>query len=398
MKERTPLVCVLVDAFRHDYLDDERTPFLARVAASGRAAPLPTILGYSDAVRATIFTGSYPDEHGYWMEYRFSDAGSDPFGPFSSMGVLDALPGDFAGRGIKFALSATVMPTLARRRGYPSLSLRNIPFGALRHFDYTLKVPMTFPHALSVPTVFDRLTDAGVGWEYLSTPELSDVSLLKQVGGLPLETAVVFVYLHHLDMVSHLHGIGGERFQRVLQQTDRRVEAIAAAIEERVGRPELLVFSDHGMSEPQTYVSLPGLRRHPSFGTGFWFALDATTVRLRYLDADSALVEELHRYVEERMPGRWLSEEDRRAYRLPLDMQPWGDDVFLTDPGVVIFPNFHSYVRPKAMHAYDPADQDQDGIVVATSGVSLPDAPRLVDLAGAIERAAMLANHTAEPA
>jgi len=42
MKERTPLVCVLVDAFRHDYLDDERTPFLARVAASGRAAPLPT--------------------------------------------------------------------------------------------------------------------------------------------------------------------------------------------------------------------------------------------------------------------------------------------------------------------------------------------------------------------
>jgi hypothetical protein len=398
MKGSAPLVCVLVDAFRHDYLHDERTPFLAQVAASGRVAPLPTILGYSDAVRATIFTGAYPDEHGYWMEYRFSNGGSDPFRPFSSMRVLDAIPSDLVGRGIKFALSATVMPALARRREYPNLGLRNIPFGALRHFDYTLKVPMSAAHALSVPTVFDRLTAAGLGWEYLSTPELSDASLLQGIAGLPLETSVVFVYLHHLDRVSHMHGIRGERFQRVLQQTDRRVEAITSAIEDRMGRPELLVFSDHGMSETQTYASLPGLRRHPAFGAGFCFALDATTVRLRYLDADAALVEELHRYVEERMPGRWLTEEDRRAYRLPLDMQPWGDDVFLTDPGVVIFPNFHSYVRPKAMHAYDPAERDQDGIVVATDGVSLPDAPRLVDLAGAIERAAMLAGHTAESA
>jgi hypothetical protein len=392
-----PLVCVLVDAFRHDYLHDERTPFLSRVAASGRAAPLPTILGYSDAVRATIFTGAYPDEHGYWMEYRFSNEGSDPFRPFSSMRALDAVPSDLLGRCMRYALSATIMPPLARRRGYPNLSLRNIPFGALRHFDYTLKVPMTAPHALSVPTVFDRLTAADLGWEYLSTPELSDATLLRRIGELSRETAVVFVYLHHIDMASHLHGIGGERFHRAVQQTDRRVAAIASAVQERLGTPEFLVFSDHGMSETRRYVSLPGLRRHPSFGSRFCFALDATTVRLRYLDPDQALIEELQRYVEERLPGRWLTEEDRRAYRLPLDMQPWGDDVFLTDPGVVIFPNFHSYVRPKAMHAYDPADRNQDGIVVASDGIDLPDVPRLVDLVGAIERATMLAR-PAEPA
>jgi hypothetical protein len=397
MNGSRPLICVLVDAFRHDYLDDERTPFLARVATSGRAAPLPTILGYSDAVRATIFTGAYPDEHGYWMEYRFSDGGTDPFRPFSRMGALDAIGSGFVGRGTKYVLSATVMPSLARRRGYRNLDLRNIPFGALRHFDYTLTVPMISPKALSVPTVFDRLTEAGVAWDYLSTPELSDASLLERIGRLPRETALVFVYLHHLDMVSHLHGIAGEQFRRVLQQTDRRVEAITSAVEERLGSPEMLVFSDHGMSETQRYVSMPGLRRHPSFGTRFCFALDATTVRLRYLDPDPGLGGDLHRYVEGRMPGRWLTEEDRRAYRLPSDMRPWGDDVFLTEPGVVIFPNFHSYLRPKAMHAYDPADRDQDGIVVASAGVDLPDAPRLVDLFGAIERATVL-SEAPEPA
>jgi hypothetical protein len=398
MNASTPLLCVLVDAFRHDYLDEQRTPFLARLAASGRAAPLPTILGYSDAVRATIFTGTYPDEHGYWMEYRFSDGTTDPFRPFSRMGALDAIPSDLVRRGAKYLLSSTVMPVLARRRGYPTLGLRDIPFGSLRDFDYTLEVPMASSHALPVPTVFDRLTDAGMGWAYLATPDLSGASLLERIERLPRETALVFVYLHHLDMVSHLHGVGGGRFQRVLGETDRRVAGIASAVGKRLGRPEILVFSDHGMSDATRYVSLPELRRHRSFGTRFSFALDATMVRLRYRERDPQLTEELHRIVQQRMPGRWLNEDDRRAFRLPTDMAPWGDDVFLTEPGVVIFPNFHSYVRPKAMHAYDPADLDQDGIVVASAGVELAERPQLIDLSGAIAEATGLDHLAMGPA
>jgi type I phosphodiesterase/nucleotide pyrophosphatase len=289
-----------------------------------------------------------------------------------------------------------VMPILARRRGYPTLSLRNIPFAALGHFAPTLAAPMTSPHALSVPTIFDRLSEAGIRWEYLSTPQLSDTSLIERIGRLPRETALVFVYLHHLDMVSHMRGIRGTAFHRVLRRTDRRVQAITSAVEQRLGAPEVLVFSDHGMTEATRYVSLPGLRRHPSFGTGFVFALDATSVRVRYLHRDPRLVEALHLHVEERMPGRWLTEEDRRGYRLPIDMRPWGDDVFLTEPGVVIFPNFHSYIRPKAMHAYDPSHRDQDGIVVASEGVDLPGTPRLVDLLPAIERVTSLAAQSVE--
>jgi predicted AlkP superfamily pyrophosphatase or phosphodiesterase len=391
-----PMLCVLVDAFRHDYLDGARTPFLARVASEGRSAPLPTILGYSDAVRATIFTGAYPDEHGYWMEYRFAE-GADPFRPFSRMSALDAFPSDVVTRGTKYVMSVTAMRALARRRGYPSLDLRHIPFGALRFFDITLRTPMTAPHALSMPTIFDRLSGAGLGWEYLSSVRSSDAATLDRVARLPRDTALVFVYLHHLDMVSHLHGISGWRFARVLGETDRRIERLAAAVRERLGDPDVLVFSDHGMSPTRRYVSLPGLRRHAAFGSGFCHALDATTVRLRYLRRDPPLEDELRSYVAGRLPGRWLSEDDRRAFRLPQDMRPWGDDVFLTEPGVVIFPNFHSYLRPKAMHAYDPADRDQDGIVVTSAGIDLPSAPRLVDLSGAIERATALAARSEEP-
>ena len=66
-----PLLVFLVDAFRHDFLVEEHTPNLAELAAGGLQRPLKPILGYSDAIRATVFTGHYPDETGYWMEYCY---------------------------------------------------------------------------------------------------------------------------------------------------------------------------------------------------------------------------------------------------------------------------------------------------------------------------------------
>jgi len=33
------------------------------------------MLGYSDAIRATLFTGTYPDRHGYWIMYKFDPEG-----------------------------------------------------------------------------------------------------------------------------------------------------------------------------------------------------------------------------------------------------------------------------------------------------------------------------------
>ena len=63
------LLYVLVDAVRHDYVTEERTPYLASVAAKHGRSRMRPLLGYSDSIRAAIFTGAYPDETGYWMEY-----------------------------------------------------------------------------------------------------------------------------------------------------------------------------------------------------------------------------------------------------------------------------------------------------------------------------------------
>jgi hypothetical protein len=383
---RPPLLVLLVDAFRHDYLTLGETPFLSELAASGEVRPLDTILGYSDSVRATAFTGLRPDELGYWMEYRFRPEAS-PFRPFSSFGPLDRIPSDLALRALKLGLSRTVVPSIARRRGHPTLDLRHVPFGAMRFFDYTLNRPMTAPGALGEPTIFDRLSAAGLPWRYLDSSKVGHRGIAEGIATAPKDSGLLFVYLHHVDMASHLFGIDSSRFRSTLRRTDERVRGIVGSVRRRFGVVDTLVFSDHGMSPARSYRSLPELRGHPAFGSAFCFALDATMVRLWHLTDRPFLREELRDLVAHRVPGRFLSELDRRSLHFNCDHRDYGDEIFLAEPGVIIFPNFHSYVRPKAMHAYDPADPDQQGILIAAGDAPpIDDRVEMTDVHALMER------------
>jgi hypothetical protein len=64
-----------------------------------------------------------------------------------------------------------------------------------------------------------------------------------------------------------------------------------------------------------------------------------------------------------------LTDDEIGSFHLRFDSRLYGDEMFLLEPGTAIFPNFHSYIKPKAMHAYDPADPDQLGILVAPARV-----------------------------
>jgi hypothetical protein len=98
------------------------------------------------------------------------------------------------------------------------------------------------------------------------------------------------------------------------------------------------------------------------------------------------LRDELRERVAARYPGRFLTPQDLETYHLQFDGRLYGDEMFLLDPGIAIFPNFHSYIKPKAMHAYEPTDRDQWGIFLGprrsasavSDPVSLPEVTELV--------------------
>jgi hypothetical protein len=364
---KPPVLVFLVDAFRHDFLAEDITPNLAGLAADGLHRALQPILGYSDAIRATVFTGKYPDETGYWMEYCFRPE-SSPWRGLSRLAPLDRLPSDLALRVLKLAASGTVMPALARYRGSPRLGLRNMPFRAIEKFDFTLHQPMTAARALGHPSIFDLCVANGRPWAYLDSSKVRrGTDLLDQIGDLPNDVGLIFVYLHQVDMAAHLFGIASRLFWRRVTATDMLFGKLLRSVRRRFGEVETFVFSDHGMSVLLRQRGIPELITHPGFPDRFLVALDATMVRLWYLDQDRALADELRERVANRFAGRFLSSDDLARYHLQFGSRLYGDDIFLLNPGQGIFPNFHSYVKPKAMHAYEPCDRDQWGIFIGPS-------------------------------
>lgn len=386
---KPPVLVFLVDAFRHDFLSEDVTPNLAQLAEAGVRRSLKPILGYSDAIRATFFTGRFPDETGYWMEYAYRPETS-PWRGLSRLAPVDRVPSDLALRGLKLATSATAMKYRASRIGVPHLSLRNIPFRALDKFDFTLHEPMTAPKALGYPSIFDTCTATGRPWAYLDASKVRRGNdLLAQIDKVPADVGLIFVYLHQIDMAAHLFGITSGIFWRRVKATDELLGRICVSVKRRFGEVMTLIFSDHGMSSLTRQIAIPELTSHPAFPERFFVALDATMVRLWYLDEDERLRQELRERVAIRFPGHFLSADELARHHLQFNGRLYGDEFYLLPPGIAISPNFHSFIKPKAMHAYDPAFEDQWGIFIGprASAPSVSDPAELADVTALVTRA-----------
>jgi hypothetical protein len=167
------------------------------------------------------------------------------------------------------------------------------------------------------------------------------------------------------------------------------VGQIRGSVRRRFGKVPTLVFSDHGMSSLSRQIAIPELTSHPAFPDRFFAALDATMVRLWYLDEDERLRQELRERVATRFPGHFLSADELATHNLQFNDRLYGDDFYLLPPGIAVFPNFHSFIKPKAMHAYDPAFQDQWGIFIgpaATAGY-VSDPVDLTEITALVMRA-----------
>ncbi len=223
------------------------------------------------------------------MEYCFRPEAS-PYPGLSRLAPLDRLPSDLALRGLKLGASATAMRYLAKRRGVPHLSLRHIPFRALDRFDFTLHEPMTAPKALGYPSIFDACTATG-------RPVGLPGRLAGPAGERPARPGRPGARRRRADLRlpapgrhgrapvrDHLAGLlaAGAVYRRAVRAARERIAR-------RFGDVTTLVFSDHGMSQLTRQFGIPELTSHPAFPERFFVALDATMVRLWYLDDDERL-------------------------------------------------------------------------------------------------------------
>lgn len=374
---------LFLDNLHADLVTAERMPFLHGLAKGGAVARTETVLGYSNAIRNTIFTGTNPRTHGKWSKYRYDPAKS----PFKSLGAYKAinlLPGGFLQRCARYACTKGPLRTHGRKMGYGQLSFENVPLDLLPNFDFT-EEDITKERG-PVPTMFQVLEEAGVPYRYLSLPLLLNESHLKQIEAALATSELVVVYLYNLDAAGHRLGVEGTGFHKVQRHTDAFLKRIVGRAERSWAGFQTFVFSDHGMSDVKNYVNLRRVlkRQSPGHQKDYLVFIDSTMARFWYRNDKGR--DEAHQVMAKVGHGRWLTEQDRVRFGVDFPGSDYGEEVYLLEHDTVFHPAYVSWMKPTGMHGFSCDHPSQDGLFLWNDGTGrkLPGRIHMTDLAPTI--------------
>lgn len=358
MSENKKLIGIFIDALRPDFISKEHTPFIYNLTKNNYYNELETILGYSDSIDASIFTGTYPDRHGYWMKYQYNPANS----PFKNLKIIkplstiDYIPSNFIKSGINFTLYNTLYRKISKDLGYDGLASYNIPYKLLENFDITLKKSQ-FDLGVFNPimTLFDVLESNGKTHYYSHGIKQDTFERIKQ-------SDMGIIYLSDIDFYAHIFGLQSAIFYRALHKLDNKVQRIYETCKTSEPYANIILFADHGMADVHKILTFKELRKHPGFGKRFLYALDGTMVRFWYFDDSIQSI--IHDYFSDLPYGHFLTNDEQKTLRIKFSHNRYGDDIYLLKQGFSIFPNYMSWNTPKAMHAYHPSYNEQKGAVI----------------------------------
>tara|TARA_Y100000590_G_scaffold290468_1_gene326937 strand:+ start:672 stop:1880 length:1209 start_codon:yes stop_codon:yes gene_type:complete len=384
------VLVLLIDALGYNFISKTRTPYLWNFANQNSTHAITPVLGYSDSQRAAIFTGKQPQEIGYWLDSQLVGIGESPYKAWKYFQFVDKFPGDFPKRVIKYGLSKTVGPIIARKSGYKSLPIYNTPIKALNRFQPSLNGTMFEPRIFGEnPTIFDVARESGLQFNVLqsdsfglrnffSMPHTAANKLANQIANLNSDASLTYIYLHNLDILTHRYGVENDKFHTLLESVDEATRIILEAYLSRFGKTaNIILVSDHGMNHTKHFVDLTHLTRLPGFGSEFLIALDSTMVRSWYFNPEKRPI--IRSLIENSQSGEFITQEEITNYGINFETNKYFEDIYLLRPGFSLFPNYHSYLKPYAMHAYAPENDDQTAIGIF-SGESLSGYPSTIPM------------------
>jgi hypothetical protein len=324
-------------------------------------ASLGTVLGYSSAAIPSLLSGSTPVEHGSWAMFRRARGA----GVFSSLGWIPPLP-----HALDWRARRWIRRGIDRRRRVEAYyDLYEIPTHLLHRFDVGQTGDPFRPGGLRRETVFDWMRARGIEyrlWDY-RTPETENMH--AAVAALDGSAGVLFVYTAELDALMHRVGIFHSSVGARLEVYARFLDDMQRAARERGIELEIIVLSDHGMTDVTDTVDVWGGMERRGFRVGreYLAFFDSTMARSW---GDTRAADALTDVFGER--GMHLTTPQLRAFGCHFSDGEYGIDIFLAHPGVLIVPSFMGSARIAAMHGYHPEDRFSRGCFMTTAVMPAP--------------------------
>ena len=390
-KQIKPVVLIVCDAIRGDYLTPEESPFFLEIAGKGIFAKrLRPSLGFCE--RVEMFSGSYPTDHGYFTALTFDENKSDfkkisniEFGFIKFLKILSSVAGSI-NPFFRKAFNYVIIDNgyLKKIRGI-SQPTYEIPLDLLRGISLTEDyIDMQHKNSLSVETIFDIMLDNGKKFLYDTFASLridvgySDKRRIKKLFSKIDESDyhLNLLYLGSGDGIGHAHGPGSTQRKEMVKRLDSQIKEIVTFFTNKYENVDFLILGDHGMVDVEKYVNAQDIissvakNNNLKLGQDYLLFLDSTLIRIWGKNSEAKKVFEkmFEDDYELSTCGKILGDDDVKSYKLPKNIEYYGDIIWLANPGVVVYPDyFHISEKVKGMHGYDISIDQQKGFAILYS-------------------------------
>ena len=307
-------------------VDSHLTPYLSQALDKG---PCLRFLSLPAAHRvASMLTGAYPHEHGFWgpklrPDWRHRSAGQR---------LIDRLPD---------VLTTTAQ--CVRHVVNGPVELATIPPHRRRRFEwmrFTMKHVSNVQHVLRrferVPTIFQLVGEGRYRYVYAERWSGLAKLLANLDDGQP---ALELLDVHCLDRIQHWNPPGGDRVAEAYRQIDAFVEALHGKC--RRQGVLFMIISDHGMEPVKRVVDLRAKLAELDLPPDD-YDLFLENVRCTFWFHTAEARGQLTRILETCDDGVLVSREGMGRYGIHFEDDSYGHAYFYAHPGASFFPNdFH---------------------------------------------------------
>jgi predicted AlkP superfamily pyrophosphatase or phosphodiesterase len=386
------ILFVLLDAFRHDYINAVDTPFLhSKISKGVYAEKLKSVAGFTQ--RTAIYTGTTGEESGMFTMFTF-DAQNSPFRflkddprleRFSSKRPWwEKLP-SLRGMGLiknymsqLFERDRQIFRQWIVREGKKyadNAPIAHIPLVLLPEIGVSEdNKPIYLPGAFEQESIFDVFVRENIKYKYLMYPVVNcqdDDVLAAFLENKNSDANILLGQFSDSDLHVHHCGPRSQKRRQITGEIDRKLREIATYYDEET---TWIIIGDHGMTDITEELDVPAFLKpledkfNVAMGKDYLLFLDSTMARFKWItDGGRAFLTEVPRLPILLEKGTFINEQMGKEYSIPMSDRRYGDLVWWANNGVLLFPDyFHDqYTHNKGMHGYDSNHDDMKGFFLA---------------------------------
>jgi len=341
------VILILVDGFRHDYVNPRDAPFLHQLARQNIDGIVRETFAFE--LRPAFFAGCQPEECGVAHMFYYNPKES----PFRNIDVRDR----------DRSRITRELRAEAERRGHSLVkfvgSCAEIPLTLLKYFDFSEKYYTADRSSLgSHKTLFDYLRDDNKKWLWIAYPDGPGTTLgVLDEFNKKFSVAQDFIYLHfsELDWAGHQFGPHSDEQKKVMCEIDEAIRKVYARLNQSFDVVQGIIFGDHGQVKIEKNVDLELLLRQSGLvlEKDYICFLDSTQARFWCFNdkARKKIIDLLAKSPD----GTLLTEADLDRLHFRFSDHRFGELIFVMNDEAGIFPNyFQREIAFKGLHGYLP--------------------------------------------